>query len=256
MDITDNLNEEKENLLKMCLWGFLVLLVLILISVPISKILVNPLEESISRQSEFIRMAEHELKTPLSVMQTSLCMLEKDGVNSKYLNYAREENEKKKRLVAEMLELSKAEGTLDSGNKAVGLQDGDGGHVTSEVLGESLSLYVDRMYAKYVDGAVTTIEKAEAENQTKNGDSEEASGTDLSGWVTYEDGTASFTLAAAVAYRTNGASKAMPGFDVMDYGQEDYVFGTSEVDARHWDKFVLEIFKEHADVLSELFNQG
>ena len=132
----------------------------------------------------------------------------------------------------------------------------DGGHVPSEVLGESLSLYVDQMYAKYVDGAVTDITKAEAETQTENGDSQEASGTDLSSWVSYENGTATFTLADALSYRTNGASKAMPGFDVIDYGQEDYVFGNSEVDARHWDKFVLEVLKEHEDVLSELFNQG
>ena len=132
----------------------------------------------------------------------------------------------------------------------------DGGHVPSEVLGASLSLYVDQMYAKYVDGAVTDITKAEAETQTENGDSQEASGTDLSSWVSYENGTATFTLADALSYRTNGASKAMPGFDVIDYGQEDYVFGNSEVDARHWDKFVLEVLKEHEDVLSELFNQG
>ncbi len=132
----------------------------------------------------------------------------------------------------------------------------DGGHVPSEILGESLALYVDEMYAKYVDGAVTDIEKAEAETQTANGDSEEASGTDLSSWVTYEDGKVSFSLADALAYRTKGASKAMPAFDVIDYGQEDYVFGNSEVDARHWDKILLEVMKEHADELSELFNQG
>ncbi len=132
----------------------------------------------------------------------------------------------------------------------------DGGHVPSEIFGESLVLYVDQMYAKYVDGAVTDITKDEADTQTTNGDSEEASGTDLSSWVTYKDGEASFSLADAVSYRTNGASKAMPGFDVIDYGQEDYVFGSSEADARHWDKFVLEILKEHEDVLSELFNKG
>ena len=36
-----------------------------------------------------------------------------------------------------------------------------------------------------------------------------------------------------MAYRTKGASKAVPGFDVIDYGQEDYVFGDSDTDARH-----------------------
>ncbi|MCD7817978.1 MAG: hypothetical protein LUH07_02855, partial [Lachnospiraceae bacterium] len=132
----------------------------------------------------------------------------------------------------------------------------NGGHVPSEIFGNSLALYVDQMYGEYVDGAAA-IEKAEAETQTENGTATEASGTDLSGWVDYEDITSvSFTLADAVAYRTNGASKAIPGFDVIDYGQEDYVFGNSVQDARHWDTYLLEIFETYADVLSPLFNQG
>ncbi len=58
--------------------------------------------------------------------------------------------------------------------------------------------------------------------QTSNGD-----GTGLSSWVS---------------------------FYVMDYGQEDYVFGSSTADARHWDTYVLKVFEEHADTLAELFN--
>ena len=129
----------------------------------------------------------------------------------------------------------------------------DGGHVPSEILGDSLPLYVDMMYGKYVDGAVK-VEKAAASGQTANGTATEATGTDLSDWVTYKDGKVSFSLAAAAAYRTAGASKAIPGFDVMDYGQEDYVFGSSSADARHWDKYVLKVFEENADTLKELFN--
>ena len=51
--------------------------------------------------------------------------------------------------------------------------------------------------------------------------------------------------------------KAVPGFDVIDYGQEDYVFGSSEQDARHWNPALLEIFKnpEYAKTLSELFGE-
>jgi len=131
----------------------------------------------------------------------------------------------------------------------------DGGHVPSEILGESLALYVDEMYGEYADGAVS-VEKAEATVQTENGTSESASGTDISSWVNYDDiSSVSFTLADAVSYRTAGASKAMPGFDVIDYGQEDYVFGSSDQDARHWNTFLLDIFETYADVLEPLFNQ-
>ena len=129
----------------------------------------------------------------------------------------------------------------------------NGGHVPSEVLGDSFSLYVDQMYGKYVEGAVS-VTKPEAEKQTTNGDSETDSGTDISSWVSMENGEVSFSLADIAAYRTAGASKAMPAFDVIDYGQEDYVFGSSEKDARHWDTYLLDIFEKYTDVLEPLFN--
>ncbi len=142
---------------------------------------------------------------------------------------------------------------LNAGTDAVIEWQWDGGHVPSEVFGDSLSLYVDEMYGKYVDGAVS-VTKAEASGQTANGTAAEASGKDISSWVTYsEDTGASFSLADIAAYRTAGASKAIPGFDVMDYGQEDYVFGSSSRDARHWDRHVLDVFEENAEELSALF---
>lgn len=63
-----------------------------------------------------------------------------------------------------------------------------------------------------------------------------------------------FTLKDIVAYRTKGASKATPGFDVVDYGQETYEFGSSTQDARHFDKYVLKVLQENVETLSELFN--
>ncbi len=129
----------------------------------------------------------------------------------------------------------------------------DGGHVPSETLSSSFSLYVDQMYGEYVNG--TTIETPEAEQQTTNGTATEATGTDISSWVDSSDITnVSVTLADAVSYRSAGSSKAVPGFDVMDYGQEDYEFGDSDSDARHWNKYILKIFEEYEDVLSALFN--
>ena len=129
----------------------------------------------------------------------------------------------------------------------------DGGHVPSEILGDSLPLYVDMMYGKYVDGAVD-MEKVAASKQAANGDATEATGTDISDWVSYDDGEVSFSLADAASYRTAGAAKSTPGFDVIDYGQEDYVFGDSAEDARHWDKYVLKVMEENSETLEELFN--
>ena len=63
-------------------------------------------------------------------------------------------------------------------------------------------------------------------------------------------------MADAASYRTAGAAKPIPGFDVIDYGQEDYVFGSESADARHWDKYVLEALEKNADTLKKLFNNN
>lgn len=91
--------------------------------------------------------------------------------------------------------------------------------------------------------------------QTANGTGTEPTGTDLSSWVSYNDGDIEMAITGISSYRTSGASKAIPGFDVMDYGQEDYVFGSSSADARHWSTYVLKVFEENAETLSELFNK-
>ena len=142
---------------------------------------------------------------------------------------------------------------LNSGTDAKLEWQWDGGHVPSEIFGESLALSIDEMYGKYVDGAVE-ITKAAAQKQTENGTATEASGTDISSLVTYENGKVDFSLASAASYRTKGASKATPGFDVMDYGQETYEFGSESQDARHFDKYVLKVLREKEATLSQLFN--
>ena len=143
---------------------------------------------------------------------------------------------------------------LNSGTDAKLEWQWDGGHVPSEIFGESLALYVDEMYGCYVEGA-TTVTKEEAQRQTENGTATQATGTDISSWVSYEDGQVTFSLADAASYRTKGASKATPGFDVMDYGQETYEFGSETQDARHFDKYVLKVLQEEKETMSELFNK-
>ena len=142
---------------------------------------------------------------------------------------------------------------LNSGTDAKLEWQWDGGHVPSEIFGESLALYIDEMYGKYVDGAAE-VTKAAAQKQTENGTASEAAGTDISSLVSYENGEVDFSLASAASYRTKGASKATPGFDVMDYGQETYEFGSKSQDARHFDKYVLKVLQENEAELSTLFN--
>ena len=50
-----------------------------------------------------------KVRTPVTVMKASLDMLEREGIHSKYLDYAAEENEKMRKLVIELLDYSKME---------------------------------------------------------------------------------------------------------------------------------------------------
>ena len=144
---------------------------------------------------------------------------------------------------------------LNSGTDAKLEWQWDGGHVPSEIFGESMALYIDEMYGKYGDGAAE-VTKAAAQKQTENGTATEATGTDISSLVSYQNGEVYFSLASAASYRTKGASKAIPGFDVIDYGQETYEFGSESQDARHFDKYVLKVLQEDESTLSTLFNDA
>ncbi|QCX32971.1 hypothetical protein FDN13_04190 [Caloramator sp. E03] len=89
------------------------------------------------------------------------------------------------------------------------------------------------MYGKYVEGAVA-ITNTKASPETKNRTANKSTGKNISSWINHDDlSNFSFILANAFAYRTAGPCKAAPDFDVIDYRQEDYVFGDRETDARH-----------------------
>lgn len=105
-----SVRKEEEKYLVITIFAALILG--LLWSYPAWKItgkMVLPLEEAIRLQKEFIMFAGHELKTPLTVMKASLDMMEKEGIHSKYLNYALEENEKMRKLIIELLDYSKLE---------------------------------------------------------------------------------------------------------------------------------------------------
>ena len=146
-----------------------------------------------------------------------------------------------------------------AGIDAVAEWQWDGGHVPSEIFGSSLALRVDQMYGEYAENPALTgeeITKSDDDLQTANGAAESPTGTDLTSWVSLdEDGRYIFSLEDIAAYRTAAASKATPGFDVIDYGQEDYVFGNSDTDARHWSAWVYQALSDNRELLEPLFNQ-
>lgn len=92
---------------------------------------------------------------------------------------------------------------LNSGTDAKLEWQWDGGHVPSEIFGESLALYIDEMYGKYMEGAAE-ITKAAPEKQTTNGSKEPARPRPAStSWTTARKPMSSATPPRTHAILTN-----------------------------------------------------
>jgi signal transduction histidine kinase len=70
----------------------------------ISKRMAEPLVIAKQKQNDFIASAGHELKTPVTVMKTSLSLMKQEGIENKYLDYAIAENERMHQLILELLD--------------------------------------------------------------------------------------------------------------------------------------------------------
>ena len=99
-DITSLKMEEQKYFIFSLLVAFVLGILWIYPAWKITGKIVAPLEEANRLQ---------KLKTPVTVMKASLDMLEREGIHSKYLDYAAEENEKMRKLVIELLDYSKME---------------------------------------------------------------------------------------------------------------------------------------------------
>ena len=108
-DITSLKMEEQKYFIFSLLVAFVLGILWIYPAWKITGKIVAPLEEANRLRKEFVLFAGHELKTPVTVMKASLDMLEREGIHSKYLDYAAEENEKMRKLVIELLDYSKME---------------------------------------------------------------------------------------------------------------------------------------------------
>ncbi len=87
--------------------GFLMTLILIAVIVLLSKHMVKPLSDSLSRQKQFISNAGHELKTPVTVISATTDLLERKHGSDRLYDTIKAQSEKMSRLIAELLELTK-----------------------------------------------------------------------------------------------------------------------------------------------------
>ena len=110
--IIDNqrVQERLISVLKTSIVIFVLLEVIILyVSMKLTKWIIKPVIESFDKQKQFITDASHELKTPLSVIMASADALENDANEKKWLNNIKSESERMSKLVTNLLDLARLE---------------------------------------------------------------------------------------------------------------------------------------------------
>ena len=91
---------------------FIILEVIIyLLSKKITNWIIKPVEESFTKQKQFIADASHELKTPLSVIIASTEALEENPKETKWLKNIKTEGDRMNNLITDLLELASTERT-------------------------------------------------------------------------------------------------------------------------------------------------
>lgn len=91
------------------IFGGAAMVALFFLAVYLAKRIVRPLEESYQKQKQFISDAGHELKTPVSVVNTNAEMLRREIGDNQWLSNIQYENERMGLLVRQLLELARTE---------------------------------------------------------------------------------------------------------------------------------------------------
>lgn len=96
------------NLLKISiLVGGVIFFILFVFIVIVSGYVIKPVAESMERQKQFISDASHELKTPITVISTTIDIIGNKNGKDRWTECIKEQAVKMQRLVKELLDLSK-----------------------------------------------------------------------------------------------------------------------------------------------------
>lgn len=96
---------------------------------------IDPVVQAAERQKQFITDAGHELKTPITVIATCLTVLEMETGQQKWIDKARAQTDKLKKLVNSLITLSR----MDEENSPLTLQSFD----ASAAIGEAAGSFTD-----------------------------------------------------------------------------------------------------------------
>ena len=90
----------------MAILGVPILLVVILISIFLSKLILRPAVAAFEKQKQFISDAGHELKTPLAAISVNAAVLQDELGENKYMDCIRSEAERMQGLIRQMLDVA------------------------------------------------------------------------------------------------------------------------------------------------------
>lgn len=109
MDRQLSVRSNRNFLLYSIIFGIIGMIIFFLLSYVISGLIVKPVEKAFGAQKEFIAAASHELKTPLTVIQSNSELLEDEYGDNKWLSYIQTECNRMSKLINSLLLLAKLE---------------------------------------------------------------------------------------------------------------------------------------------------
>ena len=129
-------------------------LVLVLIFL-LSKKAVRPIADSYEKQKQFVTDANHELKTPLTLILTNLDIAESELGKNEWLDDIRAEGHRMAELVNQLVSLSR----MDEGNRNVNFKEVSFGELVSDTVSEFEPLAKERekVLLTNIDKTVTQI---------------------------------------------------------------------------------------------------
>ena len=112
LTIVDNTSAKAklESLLKTSILIFVLIeIIIIILTVEITRWIIKPVIESFNKQKQFVADASHELKTPIAVIISNAEALEKEPEENKWLNNIKSEADRMNELVTSLLDLARLE---------------------------------------------------------------------------------------------------------------------------------------------------
>lgn len=161
--VFNDLDSSENSLAPYLLFALITLLlglaIYVVISYMLASMALKPIEESWSKQKQFVADASHELKTPLSVIMANTEIIASHGSETvdsqmRWIENTREESARMAELVASLLFLAKNDDGLKVELKTVNLSD----CVSTTVLGQDAVFYENGKKFDYsLDDDITVL---------------------------------------------------------------------------------------------------